>query len=78
MSLLYDLLLYLSTLLLVPYYLLRGIRYGKARRGIRERLGFFTPEFRERIKGRKVIWVHAVSVGETRASIPLFKALREQ
>jgi len=39
--LLYDLILYVSSLFLVPYYLFRGLRYGKARHGIRERLGVF-------------------------------------
>ena len=43
--LLYDLLLCLSALVLVPYYLLRGVRYGKTRRGIRERLGSYHQGF---------------------------------
>lgn len=73
--LLYDLILYLSALLLVPYYLLRGLRYGKTRRGIRERLGSYPRSFVAALRGRRVIWVHAVSVGETRAAAPLFKAL---
>lgn len=75
---LYDLLLCLSALFLVPYYLLRGLRYGKMRRGIRERIGIYTETFRSAVKNRQVIWVHAVSVGETRAAIPLLKALRLQ
>lgn len=75
--LLYDLILYLSALLLVPYYLLRGLRYGKTRRGIRERLGAYPPDFVTALRGRRVIWVHAVSVGETRAAAPLFKALSQ-
>jgi 3-deoxy-D-manno-octulosonic-acid transferase len=75
--LLYDLILCLSALILVPYYLLRGVRYGKARRGIRERLGFLTSAVARALRGRQVIWVHAVSVGETRAAFPLFKALRK-
>jgi 3-deoxy-D-manno-octulosonic-acid transferase len=76
--LLYDLILYASALFLVPYYLLRGFRYGKTRRGIRERLGYYEQSFRQLSNGRKVIWVHAVSVGETRAAIPLLKSLRER
>ena len=76
--LLYDLALVLSSLILVPYYLLRGLRYGKTRRGIRERLGFFDPGSMAKLKGRLVIWIHAVSVGETKAAIPLLKALRQQ
>ncbi len=75
--LLYDLMLYASAIILVPYYLLRGLRYGKARRGIRERLGLYAQDFRHLLQGRKVVWVHAVSVGETRAAIPLLKALRK-
>lgn len=74
--LLYDLILCASALFLLPYYLLRGVRYGKTRRGIRERLGWYAPELRDKLRGREVIWVHAVSVGETRAAAPLLRALR--
>jgi 3-deoxy-D-manno-octulosonic-acid transferase len=74
--LLYDLILSLATLVLLPYYLLRGLRYGKVRRGIRERLGALSAERLEPLAGRPVIWVHAVSVGETRAAVPLIKALK--
>lgn len=78
MYLLYDLLLILAAASLVPYYLLRGVRYGKSRRGIRERLGHYSPAQRKAIEGKQVIWVHAVSVGETRAAMPLLKGLRRQ
>ncbi|MDT8440428.1 MAG: 3-deoxy-D-manno-octulosonic acid transferase [Desulfuromonadales bacterium] len=77
-TLLYDLILALSTLVLVPLYLVKGVRHGKTRRGIRERLGRYAPDVLVRLQGKRVIWVHAVSVGETRAAIPLFKALRQQ
>ncbi len=76
MYLLYDLLLILSAFVLIPIYLLRGLRYGKSRRGIRERLGYFEPGHFDILKGKQVIWIHAVSVGETRAAIPLLKGLR--
>ena len=76
--LLYDLILCCAAFILVPYYLLRGFRYGKTRRGIRERLGSFAGGFTEQLRGREVIWVHAVSVGETRAVAPLVKTLRER
>ncbi len=74
--LLYDLVLYCSALFLVPFYLYRGLRFGKTRRGLRERLGRYGQDFPGLLKGRQVIWVHAVSVGETRAAIPLLRALR--
>ena len=76
--LLYNLLLLLSSIFLVPYYLLRGLRYGKSRRGIRERLGYYAPEMIAACKDRRVIWIHAVSVGETRAAGPLLAELRKQ
>lgn len=76
--LLYDLVLLLSSLVLVPYYLIRGLRYGKSRHGIRERLGYFKQEQLSSLQGRKVIWIHAVSVGETRAAVPLLKGLRKK
>ena len=75
--LLYDLLLCLSALVLVPYYLLRGVRFGKTRRGIRERLGSYHQGFISGLRGRQVIWLHAVSVGETRAAAPLLKGIRQ-
>jgi len=76
--LLYDLLLIVAATVLVPYYLIRGLRYGKSRRGIRERLGRYSPEQLAAVAGKQVIWVHAVSVGETRAAMPLLKGLRRQ
>ena len=78
MYLLYNFLLLLSALFLVPYYLLRGIRYGKSRRGIRERFGLYSPEQLSLLQDKKTIWIHAVSVGETRAAMPLIKQIRVQ
>ncbi|MDB4470683.1 3-deoxy-D-manno-octulosonic acid transferase [Deltaproteobacteria bacterium] len=78
MYLLYDLLLLIAAVILVPYYLLRGYRYGKSRRGIRERLGYLSDAQLQQFQGRKIIWIHAVSVGETRAAEPLLKELRQQ
>lgn len=76
MYLLYDLVLLASAAVLIPYYLFRGWRQGKVRRGIRERLGFYTAGQLGQVAGRKVLWVHAVSVGETRAAVPLLKRLK--
>ncbi len=74
----YNILLLVSVLFLVPYYLLRGLRYGKSRRGIRERLGYYSAEQLDALRGKKIIWIHAVSVGETRAAMPLVKQLRSK
>jgi 3-deoxy-D-manno-octulosonic-acid transferase len=75
---LYNVLLILVALFLIPYYVLRGLSHGKTRRGIRERFGWYDRSKLAKLEGKQVFWVHAVSVGETRAAIPLIKALRKK
>lgn len=74
---LYNILLILAALFLLPYYLLRGIKYGKSRRGVRERLGYYDPLLLSALKEKPVIWIHAVSVGESRAAVPLIKKIHQ-
>jgi 3-deoxy-D-manno-octulosonic-acid transferase len=74
---LYDLLLLLVAAALIPWYLLRRVLGLRSRSGLRERFGLYAPERLAAINGRPVIWIHAVSVGETRAAIPLLKGLRQ-
>ena len=50
----------------------RGRREPGYREGVEERFGFYTGPQPE-----KVLWVHAVSVGEARAAAPLVRALKE-
>jgi 3-deoxy-D-manno-octulosonic-acid transferase len=76
--LLYDIVVWLIAIFLVPCYLLRSALLGKVRKGICERLGFFAPERFSSFAGKQIFWIHAVSVGETRAAMPLIKALRQQ
>ncbi|HWV88806.1 MAG TPA: glycosyltransferase N-terminal domain-containing protein, partial [Burkholderiales bacterium] len=40
--------------------------------GVEERFGFYSGS-----RPEKVVWIHAVSVGEARAAAPLVRALRE-
>ncbi len=78
MYLLYDLLLLIAAVFLVPFYLLRNFRYGKSRLGLRERFGYLSEERLQLLQNRKVLWIHAVSVGETRAAEPLLKEFRQR
>ena len=63
-------------LLLLPLILLRlywkGRQLPAYRQHIGERLGFYPP-----VSGR-YIWLHAVSVGETRAAAPLIRQLQQR
>lgn len=63
--------------LLTPFYLLRLWRRGAKeplyRHALRERLGFYNGRAE---RGR--LWIHAVSLGETRAASALVAALRER
>lgn len=77
MFLLYDLALIASALILIPYFSLRALRKGTGRIGLRQRLGFLSQEKLEAIRGPQVFWIHAVSVGETRAALPLGRALKK-
>lgn len=50
----------------------------KYREGIPERFGLLDKGKLERLKGGPVVWVHAVSVGETNAVVPLLKSFKEK
>jgi len=70
---LYSLLLPLLVPIVILHLLLRGLKNPDYFRRWGERFGFndITP-------GSPVIWVHAVSVGEARASVPLINSLFER
>ena len=70
---LYSLLLYLAAPLLLLRLLWRGRRQRAYLRHIPERFGFYADAGKQRY-----IWLHAVSVGETRAVEPLVRALQAQ
>ncbi|WP_325398098.1 lipid IV(A) 3-deoxy-D-manno-octulosonic acid transferase [Undibacterium sp.] len=70
MRLLYTLFWWLSLPIVLGRLWVRGRQEPGYRRHIAERLGFYSQQ-----AGRKIIWVHAVSAGETRAAEPLIRAL---
>jgi 3-deoxy-D-manno-octulosonic-acid transferase len=72
--LLYSLLLTLGILVMLPVFLLDALRHGKYVEGLRERAGGVQVD----AKGRPIIWLHCVSVGETQAARPLVRALVER
>ena len=76
MIFLYNLLLFLSLFLLLPYFLVRLITTKRYRTGLGERFGYVSSEILESFKKRP-IWVHAVSVGELVAAKPFLEAIRK-
>jgi 3-deoxy-D-manno-octulosonic-acid transferase len=77
MYLIYSAMLAAGLLVSLPYWLLQRLRHGKYRAGLGERLGRI-PQRLLALRGRPVIWVHAVSVGEVLAISGLVEQLRNR
>lgn len=72
---LYSLLLAIGLIVSAPWWLWRMATSGRYRQGLRERLGFVPNAVRAAVAGKKVVWVHAVSVGEVLAAERLIAEL---
>ena len=66
--LLYSLLLTVGLVLSSPWWMLRMLTTARYREGLRERLGRVPAALAATVAGRRVVWVHAVSVGEVLAA----------
>ncbi|MDP2683173.1 MAG: 3-deoxy-D-manno-octulosonic acid transferase [Deltaproteobacteria bacterium] len=78
MFFLYDILLHISLILLLPYFIFKMIFAGKYRKGILERFGFIGEGKLRKLSDSRVVWFHAVSVGEVKAVLPLLKHFKEK
>jgi 3-deoxy-D-manno-octulosonic-acid transferase len=59
-----------------PWWLFRMATSGRYRAGLAGRLGMVPVELAESVKGQRVVWLHAVSVGEVMAATELVRELR--
>ena len=75
MFFLYSILLTIAFIVLLPRFLFDALFKGKYAAGFFQRLGF-VPRFDG--AGKKVIWLHCVSVGETNAARPLAIGLKKE
>lgn len=75
-SLLYNLCLAFIALIASPKLLWQWFVLRKYRESLSARLGLTLPSFSPK-KGQKVIWIHAISMGETKAVVPLFRQIRK-
>jgi 3-deoxy-D-manno-octulosonic-acid transferase len=76
MYLLYNSLLHLASLGGLPYFALKSLRTTRYRAGLRQRFGHIPEEATASLQGVRPLWLHAVSVGEVIAAVPLVAALR--
>jgi 3-deoxy-D-manno-octulosonic-acid transferase len=74
MRLLYDIGFLLFAVFYLPVFFLKG----KHRGGFLERFGILSAEVKRSLSGKKVVWVHAVSVGEAVQGARLIQALGER
>lgn len=76
LSIFYEIVLYFFALMTFPKILYQRIKHGKYKQSFWKRLGLGLPPFKKK-KGGLVIWMHAVSVGETKAIVPLAHLIKE-
>lgn len=72
----YSVLLAAVLVLGAPWWLARMATSGRYRAGLAGRLGMIPKGLSEAVAGRKVVWLHAVSVGEVMAASELVRELR--
>lgn len=58
-----------------PFYFLKMWRRGNWREGFGERFGRYNSKFKQALTNRRIIWFHAVSVGEVNICTQLIKVL---
>ena len=74
MSLIYSFLLFIFVLAYLPIFFYQYYFKGKYRGSLLQKLGFYKIPTTD---GKEVIWLHAVSVGETKAASTLMKLIAE-
>ncbi len=77
-SFLYSAALGFGMLVSLPYWVFQMARHGKYRKGFAERMGRLPARVRLPAANERVIWVHAVSVGEVLAVAGLVEELRRR
>ncbi len=79
MYFLYSMLTLAGVLLLLPYFVVQGLRRGKYLDNIGERLGRVPDAvYASDASAPGAIWIHAVSVGEALAALPLGRRLKQR
>lgn len=75
MRTIYNLVFNLGFLIGAPFYFFRLWRRGNWREGFGERFGRYSSKIKQALTNRRVLWLHAVSVGEANLAALIVKAL---
>jgi 3-deoxy-D-manno-octulosonic-acid transferase len=78
MYFIYNVLLFTLSLLLVPFLLFAILSAQKYRSGFLQKLGFVSSSILLKLSGERPVWIHAVSVGEVMATIPLVQEMKRK
>ena len=77
MRLLYNILFPIFLLIASPFYFWKLVRRGNWTEGFAQRFGFYG-KLGQEIRGERVLWLHAVSVGEANLAVELVEELRKE
>lgn len=78
MRLLYNILFTVCFLLSAPYYFYRLWRRGNWKEQFRQRFGRYGSKVKQAVTNRRMLWIHAVSVGEVNLATQLIRVLEPQ
>lgn len=56
---------------LLPSMIRRMVKRGNFRRNLGQRFGYFSEEFRAKLRGKKTVWLQSISVGETQVTLKI-------
>lgn len=71
----YRLIFPVVLLFMLPAMLLRMMRRGRFRENFGERIGVYSEALRERLAGKRPVWIQSISVGETMIALKLARRL---
>ncbi|MFW6269095.1 MAG: glycosyltransferase N-terminal domain-containing protein [Bacillota bacterium] len=77
MYILYNLILFILLIFYTPF-ILYNLLQGRYREGFKERWGILPKNIIELVSKNEIIWIHAASVGETRAAEVLVDKIKEK
>lgn len=78
MQILYDIVVVVLIIILMPYFLVRLIREKGFGERMKQSFGFLPKHALDKVAGKDCIWVHAASVGEIVATSPLIREFRKE